>query len=184
MMGRWFHRNVSGVEAQHLLEKYGQNGSFLIRSSQSSANSYTLSVRCSSGIKHIKIQNNGDSGYEIGQGGGDQFATLSELVEHFIMKESLRDKLDGSLIILKYPLSPKEPTCERYFHGSISSKEASELLLAKGKQGSYLVRESRSDPQNYVLSVMCENHKVVHLVINYSVRINLKLFALRIKKDK
>lgn len=126
-------------------------------------------MRCSNGIKHIKIQNSTDSGFEIGQGSGDQFATLSELVEHFIMKESLRDKMDGSIIVLRYPLSPKEPTCERYFHGSISGKEASDLLLAKGKLGSYLVRESRTDPQNYVLSVLCENQKVVHLVINCNV---------------
>jgi hypothetical protein len=175
LLKRWFHRNISGVEAQKLLEKYGQEGSFLIRSSQSTANSYTLSVRCKSGIKHIKIQNSGDCGYEIGQGGGDQFATLSELVEHFIMKESLRDKLDGSIIVLKYPLTPKEPTCERYFHGSVSSKEASDLLLAKGKFGSYLVRESRSDPQNYVLSVLCDSMKVVHLVINYNVISNLQI---------
>ena len=120
--------------------------------------------------KHIKIQNTGDSGYEIGDC-GDKFATLAELVEHFIMKETLRDKSDNTILNLKYPLSSKEPTSERYFHGAISGNEASTLLLKKGKPGSYLVRESRSEPQNYVLCVRCENQKVVHLIINYSVRI-------------
>jgi tyrosine-protein phosphatase non-receptor type 11 len=86
------------------------------------------------------------------------------------MKESLRDKLDGSIIVLKYPLSPKEPTSERYFHGSITSKEANDLLVQKGKLGSYLVRESRTNPHDYVLSVLCDNMKVVHLIINCNER--------------
>lgn len=90
------------------------------------------------------------------------------------MKETLRDKLDGTVLVLKYPLNYKEPTSERYFHGAISGADATNLLLHNGKPGSYLVRESRSDPQNYVLCVRCENNKVVHLVINYTV--GFKLF--------
>ena len=125
--------------------------------------------RCDDSCKHIKIQNSSDCGYEIGEDGG-KFATLAELVEHFIMKETLKDKSDGTLLVLKYPLNCKEPTSERYFHGAISGFDATELLIKNGKAGSYLVRESRSDPQNYVLSVKCENNKVVHLIINYTVR--------------
>ncbi len=88
-INRWYHRNINGIEAERLLHQYGQEGSFLIRPSQSTVNSYTLSVRCNDSFKHIKIQNNGDCGYEIGEG-GDKFATLAELVEHFLMKEILR----------------------------------------------------------------------------------------------
>lgn len=87
------------------------------------------------------------------------------------MKDTLRDKIDGTILVLKYPLNSKEPTNERYFHGTISGAEAASLLLEKGKPGSYLVRESRSNPQNYVLCIRCENSKVVHLIINYSVSI-------------
>ncbi len=124
--------------------------------------------RCNSTFKHIKIQNNGDCGYEIGEA-GDKFATLVELVDHFIMKETLRVKHDGTILVLKYPLGSKEPTSERYFHGAISGNEAADLLLQKGKFGSYLVRESRTNPQKYVLSVRCENNTVVHLFIDYTV---------------
>jgi hypothetical protein len=169
----WFHRNVTGLEAEKLLRDYGQDGSFLIRTSQSDASSYTLSVRCHNVCKHIKIQNNADCGYDIGGGGEtavcDKFATLAELVEHFIMKETLRDKLDGTTLVLKYPLCSREPTSERYFHGALSGNDATALLMSKGKAGSYLVRESRTEPQNYVLCVRCDNNKVVHLIINSSV---------------
>jgi len=166
MNARWYHRNLTGVEAEKLLEEHGQDGSFLIRPSQSTSNSYTLSVRCGNQFKHIKIQNNGDC-YDIGEN-GDKFATLAELIEHYIHKETLRDKNDGGILCLKYPLSYQEPTSERYFHGAISGETANKLLIEKGKPGSFLVRESRSDPQNYVLCVRCENNKVVNLVINYT----------------
>ena len=80
-----------------------------------------------------------------------------------------RDKLDGNVLVLKYPLNYQEPTSGRYFHGAITGADANNLLLTHGKPGSYLVRESQSDPQNYVLSVRCENNKIVHLIINYTV---------------
>ena len=146
MPGRWYHRNINGIQAEKLLQEYGKDGSFLIRPSQSTINSYTLSVRCGNEFKHIKIQNNGDC-YEIGEG-GDKFATLAELVEHFIMKETLRDKSDGTVLVLRYPLACKEPTSERYFHGSIDGNDANNLLLTKGKSGSNLVRERRRIPEN------------------------------------
>ncbi len=72
-------------------------------------------------------------------------------------------------MVLKYPYSYKEPTTERYYHGAISGTDATNLLLDKAIPGSYLVRESRSDPQNYVLCVRCENKKIVHLIITYMV---------------
>ncbi len=50
MPGRWYHRNINGVEAERLLAKHGQDGSFLIRPSQSTVNSYTLSIRCGEGM--------------------------------------------------------------------------------------------------------------------------------------
>lgn len=168
MLGSWFHRNINGIQAERLLKETGQDGSFLIRPSNTTSDSYTLSVRQNDKVKHIKIQNNSDEGgYEIGEG-GDQFATVAELVEYFVQKEVLRDKSDGSMLVLKYPLNCNDPTNERYFHGAISGSEAENLLKSKGKVGSYLVRESRSNPNNYVLCVRCENLNVVHLIINYT----------------
>lgn len=42
---RWFHPNISGVEAEKLLLSRGQHGSFLVRPSKSCRGSFTLSVR-------------------------------------------------------------------------------------------------------------------------------------------
>ena len=42
---RWFHPNISGVEAEQLLMSSGQHGSFLARPSKSCPGGFTLSVR-------------------------------------------------------------------------------------------------------------------------------------------
>lgn len=43
-------------------------------------------------------------------------------------------------------------SCLRWYHGLITGKEAERLLLDRGKNGSFLVRESTSSPGDYVLS--------------------------------
>ena len=68
----------------------------------------------------------------------------------------LREKNGGEYIELKYPLNCADPTSERWFHGHISGAEA-DKLLQKGRNGSFLVRESRRDPGNYVLTVRTDD---------------------------
>ena len=45
-----------------------------------------------------------------------------------------------------------------------SGREAEKVLLEKGRNGSFLVRESQGHPGNYVLSVRSED-KVTHVMI-------------------
>jgi tyrosine-protein phosphatase non-receptor type 11 len=42
---RWFHPNISGIEAEVLLMDRGFDGSFLARPSRSNPGDFTLSVR-------------------------------------------------------------------------------------------------------------------------------------------
>ena len=122
---------------------------------------FLVPVRRNSQITHIKIQNTGDY-YDLY--GGEKFATLAELVQHYTENlGQLREK-SGELIELKYPLSSSDPTTERWFHGSLSGPDAERLLLDKGKNGSFLVRESQSKPGDYVLSVRADD-KVTHVMI-------------------
>ena len=41
----WFHPNIHGVEAEHLLMSRGVDGSFLARPSKGNPGDFTLSVR-------------------------------------------------------------------------------------------------------------------------------------------
>ncbi|CAG0891775.1 unnamed protein product, partial [Cyprideis torosa] len=159
---RWFHPNISGQEAEELLLEHGADGSFIARRSKSNPGDFTLSVRRGNTVTHIKIQNTGDF-YDLY--GGEKFATLSELIDYYRdNRDQLREK-DGSVIELKFPFGcAAPPTTDRWFHGSISGKEAERLIMEKGKNGSFLVRESQSNPGDYVLTVRSEE-KISHVMI-------------------
>ncbi|XP_062889513.1 tyrosine-protein phosphatase non-receptor type 11b isoform X2 [Mobula hypostoma] len=172
-MVRWFHPNISGIEAEHLLLNRGVHGSFLARPSKSNPGDFTLSIRRNVEVTHIKIQNSGDY-YDLY--GGEKFATLAELVQHYTEQEGLLREKNGDVIELKYPLNCRDPTSERWYHGHLSGKDAEKLLTDKGKPGSFLVRESLSKPGDFVLSVLTNEEKVengdrkprvTHVMIGY-----------------
>nr|CAD7569639.1 unnamed protein product [Timema californicum] len=157
----WFHPNISGIEAELLLLERGFDGSFLARPSRSNPGDFTLSVRRNGEVTHIKIQNTGDF-YDLY--GGEKFATLSELVQFYMENQGQLKEKNGEVIELRYPLNCADPTTERWFHGHLSGKEAEKLILEKGKNGSFLVRESQSKPGDYVLSVRTDD-RVTHVMI-------------------
>lgn len=53
---------------------------------------------------------------------------------------------------------------KKWFHGVMSAKEAESLIMEKGKNGSFLVRESLTHPGEYVLSVRVRG-RVTHVMI-------------------
>jgi len=158
---RWFHPNITGFEAEELLLEKGQDGSFLCRPSNTDLGDFTLSVRRGGLITHVKIKNNGDH-YDLH--GGETFASLSDLVNYY-MDHELKEKT-GEIIQLRYPMNSQGPTNERWYHGLISGKEAERLLLDRGKNGSFLVRESSSSPGDYVLSARSDDN-VVHIMLRF-----------------
>ena len=159
--GRWFHPNISGVDAEKMLMERGFEGSFLARPSKSNPGDFTLSVRRNGQVTHIKIQNTGDY-YDLY--GGEKFATLAELVQYYMENMGQLKEKNGEVIELKFPLNSSDPTSERWFHGPLSGKDAEKLVLEKGKNGSFLVRESQSKPGDYVLTVRTDD-KVTHVMI-------------------
>ncbi|XP_046516723.1 tyrosine-protein phosphatase non-receptor type 11-like isoform X3 [Equus quagga] len=169
---RWFHPNIGGVEAEQLLLSRGQHGSFLARPSRSCPGGFTLSVRRHDEVTHIKIQNTGDY-YDLY--GGEKFATLAELVQHYMdQRGGLLRERSGAPVELRHPLSCQDPTTERWYHGHLSGKEAEKLLMEKGRPGSFLVRESQSKPGDFVLSVLTQQPdkadrrpRVTHIMIHF-----------------
>ena len=61
----------------------------------------------------------------------------------------------------------------RWFHGNLSGRDAEKLILERGRNGSFLVRESQSKPGDYVLSVRNDD-KVTHVMIRWQVSFILK----------
>ncbi|XP_071029442.1 tyrosine-protein phosphatase non-receptor type 6-like isoform X1 [Oncorhynchus clarkii lewisi] len=152
-MVRWFHRDISGLDAESVLKSRGVHGSFLARPSRKNQGDFSLSVRVGELVTHIRIQNTGDF-YDLY--GGEKFATLSELVEHYTAENGILQDKDGTIIELKYPFNCSDPTTERWYHGHLSGPNAEKLLWERDEPGTFLVRESLSKPGDFVLSVLTE----------------------------
>lgn len=73
----------------------------------------------------------------------------------------------------------------RWFHGHLSAKEAERLMLERGKNGSFLVRESQSKPGDFVLSVRTDDrvtHVMIRSQVNYLIcNIHLIIFKITIE---
>ncbi|THD19491.1 Tyrosine protein phosphatase non receptor type [Fasciola hepatica] len=160
---RWFHHNLTGIQAENLLLQKGVDGSFLARPSHSTPGSFTLSVRRGDDVTHIRIQNTDEF---LDLYGGEKFATLFELVTYYMENEGQLKEKNGDLIKLKHPLICEDPTTERWFHGRITGKEAEKMLLEKDVYGCFLVRESVHRPGSYVLSVLTSSSQVAHIMIH------------------
>ncbi|XP_078507629.1 tyrosine-protein phosphatase non-receptor type 6-like isoform X2 [Lissotriton helveticus] len=166
-MERWFHPNISGLEAEALLKSRGVHGSYLVRPSQKTQGDFTLSVRVDNTVSHTRIQNTGDY-YDLY--GGEKFATLAELLEFYTKEYGNLQEKDGTLIELKYPVNCSYPTSERWYHGPLSGAKAEKLLVLKGEPWTFLVRDSLSKPGDFVISVLTDEmkdskKKVTHIKI-------------------
>ncbi|XP_067304540.1 tyrosine-protein phosphatase non-receptor type 6 isoform X2 [Pseudorasbora parva] len=152
-MVRWFHRDLSGIDAETVLKNRGVHGSFLARPSKKNVGDFSLSVRVGEMVTHIRIQNTGDY-YDLY--GGEKFATLAELVEYYTGDHGTLQDKDGTIIELKYPLNCSDPTTERWYHGHLSGPNAEKLLRERDEPGTFLVRESLSKPGDFVLSALTD----------------------------
>lgn len=103
----------------------------------------------------------------------DRFDTLTDLIIHYMM-HMLKNNT-GIKLPLFIPIESYELSNERWFHGLISKKESTYVILRNGHSGSYLVRVSQSEPGNYVLAINV-NDKVVEIKIISNVSIKMLSF--------
>lgn len=82
-----------------ILER-GKNGSFLVRESQSKPGDFVLSVRTDDKVTHVMIRWQ-DNKYDVG--GGEQFPTLCELIEHY--KRNPMVETCGTVVHLRQPFN-------------------------------------------------------------------------------
>uniref|UniRef100_A0A7E4ZS92 protein-tyrosine-phosphatase n=1 Tax=Panagrellus redivivus TaxID=6233 RepID=A0A7E4ZS92_PANRE len=151
-----FYHNVTGDRAGEILTEYGQPGDFLVRPSESNRNEYTLSVHRGGQpqprITHVKIPVKDNAFYLPN---GKTFTTLAALVEDMCDGSAFKSA-DGHLIEMKRPLvipaydKSVLNGCDRFFHPMIDGKDA-EQLLEREPNGSFLLRESTSNPREFVL---------------------------------
>ncbi|XP_037550682.1 tyrosine-protein kinase Lck [Nematolebias whitei] len=103
----WFFTNISRNDAMRLLLAPGNTqGSFLVRESETSKGSYSLSIRdldhnTGEGVKHYRIRNMDNGGFYITS--KISFNSLKELVQHYSREA------DGLCTILVKPCQSRAP---------------------------------------------------------------------------
>uniref|UniRef100_A0A8C5P8G1 Tyrosine-protein kinase n=1 Tax=Leptobrachium leishanense TaxID=445787 RepID=A0A8C5P8G1_9ANUR len=107
---QWFFKNLGRKNAERQLLAPGNlQGSFLVRESETSKESYSLSVRDldqnqGEVVKHYKIRNMDDGGFYISP--RITFSSLHDMVQHY------SSKMDGLCTLLKEPcrtVRPRKP---------------------------------------------------------------------------
>ncbi|CAI5441087.1 unnamed protein product [Caenorhabditis angaria] len=175
-----FYFRVTGEKAEQLLNEYGDDGDFLARYSESSPSNFSLTIRISNRLIHIKIQKNQDS-VSIFDGtsqGTIQFSSIVELLEFYIENPTKLQEKSGGFVQLRKPVyipfeieeCAKEQRLvqmNRWFHCNITATEAISFL-EREKPGAYLVRFSQHCPGSLVISAKTET-SVVHLSIHQAV---------------
>merc|ERR1719273_752725 len=99
----WYHGSITRHEAENALRLH-EEGSFLVRNSDSSTNDYSLSVKTTRGFMHMKIQKPRNQAYILGQF-SKPFKTIAEMLLYY-SRNSLPVK--GAEHI-----SLKKPVCEQ-----------------------------------------------------------------------
>eukprot|EP00045_Choanoeca_perplexa_P006657 m.57320 g.57320 ORF g.57320 m.57320 type:complete len:503 (+) comp13722_c0_seq1:274-1782(+) len=94
----WYHGRIKRAEAEKVLVLTGNEGSFLIRESESKPGQYALSIRTGDIVKHYSIRTLDAGGYYITS--RVTFQSLRELVEHY------RRDADGLTCMLREPCRP------------------------------------------------------------------------------
>lgn len=139
----WFAGNHTANECETML-KDKTNGTFLIRDSETKADTLNLTLRYNNFIYHFRIYRNIDGDYFIAE--TDTFPTLWELVRHHSTKQSIGSYTIELLFpVFSYASNP-------WYHGHISKQQA-ESLLSNTVSGCYLVRRSASEVGGFTLTL-------------------------------
>lgn len=105
---------------------------------------------------------------------GEEFPALVDVVKYLVETPNLLSEKDGTFIELTSPvvIPPSENVInvgyDRFFHIDITGVEAEELLREEAS-GTYLVRESTSNPGEFALSIKSDD-TVLHVRIYHNVK--------------
>ncbi|CAF0797159.1 unnamed protein product [Rotaria sordida] len=162
----FFHRDLSVLETEKLLQQKNTPGSFLVRPSRTKADAYVLSVRRANGeITHIRIQRTNE-GFDLGEK-QECFSTLYDMIDHYRRNVGeLREK-NNEIIELTTPILAQMPTLEKYYHGAISHPQVMSILNKYEQNGTFLVRDSETTPGDYVICVKTSDN-IANIKIRYS----------------
>lgn len=81
----WYHGSISRIDAENLLRVH-REGSYLVRTSESNLDDYSLSVKSVRGFMHMKIVKNAESRYILGQF-SQPFVSIPQMIYHYTVNK-------------------------------------------------------------------------------------------------
>lgn len=158
----WYMGNMTRVDAERFLLRPNdpnlQDGSFIVRDSESTPNSFAISVRFQSNVQHYKILRNNEGNYLLWV---VQFGSINELIDYHRVNSvsrtqalQLKDSIEESRLRRVqsiHDFQPQEP-------GEIGFSRGDEILVLDDSDANWWRgRTTRDDnfnigifPSNYV----------------------------------
>ncbi|XP_051929496.1 1-phosphatidylinositol 4,5-bisphosphate phosphodiesterase gamma-1-like isoform X2 [Hippocampus zosterae] len=174
---RWLHAKLGGgcdgrQLAEKLLRDYceggGQDGTFLVRESETFVGDYTLSFWRSGRVQHCRIhlrQESGATRFYLSE--HPVFDSLRQLICHYRETPLRCNEFE---MRLGNPLpQPNAHERREWYHSSLSRVQAERMLMRVPRDGAFLVRK-RSEQNSYAISFRAEG-KIKHCRIQQEGRL-------------
>jgi len=93
----WFYGTITRAECDNLLNQYGQDGDFLVRSSETNVGDYSVSLKAPGRNKHFRVHVEGAL-YVIGQ---RRFHSIDQLVDHYQRSPIFTSEKEERLFLIR-----------------------------------------------------------------------------------
>eukprot|EP00049_Salpingoeca_infusionum_P018616 m.357987 g.357987 ORF g.357987 m.357987 type:complete len:1324 (-) comp18011_c0_seq1:571-4542(-) len=156
----WYHGHLEGgrLKAEELLREYmHEQGTFLVRSSDSFPGEYSLSFTFNNRAQHCRIRKHADGSFYLTE--PFHFMSLYELIEYY-RRVNLRAK-EFALVLDQAVPQVENYEGKRWYHPDLTRDQAEDMLRRIRYDGAYLVRVSGHDSNFWSISFRAEG-KIKH----------------------
>lgn len=97
---QWYHPHLTRHAADCMLIDNAPEGSYLLRPSQDGEGPYSISIKLSSSVQHVRVTLTTDGGYKFGN---STFHSVESFRKHFEVEKPVIGSDSGVTVILKFP---------------------------------------------------------------------------------
>ena len=97
---QWYHPHLTRHAADCMLIDNAPEGSYLLRPSQDGEGPYSISIKLSSSVQHVRVTLTTDGGYRFGN---STFHSVESFKKHFEVEKPVIGSDSGVTVILKFP---------------------------------------------------------------------------------
>uniref|UniRef100_A0A1X7SVP6 SH2 domain-containing protein n=1 Tax=Amphimedon queenslandica TaxID=400682 RepID=A0A1X7SVP6_AMPQE len=147
MKMKWFHPFLTRHSAECMLIDNAPEGSYLLRPSATGGkDQYTLSVKFSQSVQHMKVKRLPDSRYQFGR---SFFENVNALKKHFELERPIVGGESGITVVLSYPYSREVDEQHLYteVHHHAVTRMVNNAVVEESDSDSYDLPDTDSSPE-------------------------------------